>query len=89
MVFVVLRHGESEWNKLNKFTGLTNVALSEQGKQEARLAGNLLKNCFFDFVFSSQLERTIHTAKIIADEYNKTSSKISSFSILFPNEYSL
>src|SRR6056300_1707621 len=70
MVFVVLRHGESEWNKLNKFTGLTDVALSEQGKQEARLAGNLLKNCFFDFVFSSQLERTIHTAKIIADVQN-------------------
>ena len=70
MVFVILRHGESEWNKLNKFTGLTDVALSEQGKQEARLAGNLLKNCFFDFVFSSQLERTIHTAKIIADVQN-------------------
>jgi len=70
MVFVILRHGESEWNKLNKFTGLTDVALSEQGKQEARLAGNLLKNSFFDFVFSSQLERTIHTAKIIADVQN-------------------
>lgn len=70
MVFVVLRHGESEWNKLNKFTGLTDVALGEQGKQEARLAGNLLKNSFFDFVFSSQLERTIHTAKIIADVQN-------------------
>lgn len=70
MVFVVLRHGESEWNKLNKFTGLTNVALSEQGKQEARLAGNLLKDQFFDFIFSSQLERTIHTAKIIADVQN-------------------
>ena len=70
MVFVVLRHGESEWNKLNKFTGHIDVPLSEQGKNEARLAGNLLKDCFFDFIFSSQLERTIHTANIIADIQN-------------------
>lgn len=70
MVFVVLRHGQSEWNKLNKFTGLTDVALSEQGKQEARLAGNLLKDCHFDFIFSSQLERTIHSANIIAKVQN-------------------
>lgn len=70
MVFVVLRHGQSEWNKLNKFTGLTDVELSEQGKQEARLAGNLLKDCHFDFIFSSQLERTIHSANIIAKVQN-------------------
>lgn len=70
MVFVVLRHGESEWNKLNKFTGLTDVELSEQGKQEARLAGNLLKDYHFDFIFSSQLERTIHSANIIAKVQN-------------------
>lgn len=70
MVFVVLRHGESEWNKLNKFTGLTDVELSEQGKQEAIAAGMLLKNCFFDFIFCSQLKRTVHSAKIIADIQN-------------------
>ena len=70
MVFVILRHGESEWNKLNKFTGLTDVELSEQGKREARLAGNILKDCHFDFIFSSQLKRTIHTAQIIADIQN-------------------
>lgn len=70
MVFVVLRHGESEWNKLNKFTGLTDVGLSEQGKKEARLAGDLLKDCHFDFIYSSQLERTIHTANIIAKVQN-------------------
>lgn len=70
MVFVVLRHGESEWNKLNKFTGLTDVELSEQGKKEARLAGDLLKDCHFDFIYSSQLERTIHTANIIAKVQN-------------------
>ena len=70
MVFVVLRHGESEWNKLNKFTGLTDVGLSDNGKQEAIAAGMLLKNCFFDFIFCSQLKRTVHTAKIIADIQN-------------------
>ncbi len=70
MVFVVLRHGQSEWNKLNKFTGLTDVGLSDNGKQEAIAAGMLLKNCFFDFIFCSQLKRTVHTAKIIADIQN-------------------
>ena len=67
MTLVILRHGESEWNKLNKFTGLTDVGLSDNGKQEATTAGNILKKYKFDRIFSSNLQRTIQTADIIAN----------------------
>jgi enolase len=66
MVFIVLRHGESVWNKENRFTGLTDVLLSENGKMEAREAGYILRNVPFDTVFTSTLQRTIDTGSIIA-----------------------
>ena len=66
MVLIVLRHGESEWNKLNRFTGLTDVELSDVGKEEAVEAGQILRACVFDHIFSSNLTRTIQTAELIA-----------------------
>ena len=68
MVLIVVRHGESEWNKLNQFTGTTDVSLSENGITEAKIAGKMLKNYKFDFVFTSQLNRTFETSKIIMDQ---------------------
>lgn len=67
MVLVVLRHGESEWNHLNKFTGITDVMLSNNGRNEAADAGAILQHCEFDAIFTSDLVRTIETAQIIAD----------------------
>lgn len=66
---VLVRHGESEWNKLNLFTGWTDVDLSEKGHQEAIKAGELLKeNGFhFDIAFTSYLKRAIHTLNHILD----------------------
>lgn len=63
MKLVLLRHGESEWNKLNLFTGWTDVELSETGVQEAKNAGKLLKaeGYDFDLCFTSYLKRAIHT----------------------------
>ena len=58
MVLIILRHGESEWNKLNKFTGLIDIELSNGGKQEATSAGEILRGCRFDHIFSSDLTRT-------------------------------
>lgn len=60
---VLLRHGESTWNKENKFTGWTDVPLSEKGVQEAIAAGNYLKEkkFHFDVVYTSVLRRAIHT----------------------------
>lgn len=60
---VLLRHGESEWNKLNLFTGWRDVPLSEQGEREAREAGRIMQagGLTFDVVFTSLLSRAIKT----------------------------
>ena len=67
---VLLRHGESIWNKENLFTGWTDVDLSEQGKAEAKRAGELLKaeGFAFDVAFTSVLKRAIRTLWIALDE---------------------
>ena len=77
MVLIVLRHGESEWNKLNKFTGLTDVLLSDNGKKEATISGEILNGCKFDHIFASNLTRTIQTAEIIANSQHYTNPIIS------------
>jgi 2,3-bisphosphoglycerate-dependent phosphoglycerate mutase len=58
---VLLRHGESEWNKENRFTGWTDVDLSERGINEAREAGKVLREngFFFDLAYTSFLKRAI------------------------------
>jgi len=67
---VLLRHGESIWNKENLFTGWTDVDLSDQGKSEAKRAGELLKSggFVFDLAFTSVLKRAIRTLWITLDE---------------------
>jgi 2,3-bisphosphoglycerate-dependent phosphoglycerate mutase len=67
---VLLRHGESIWNKENLFTGWTDVDLSELGKHEAKRAGELLKveGFGFDVAFTSLLKRAIRTLWITLDE---------------------
>lgn len=67
---VLLRHGESIWNKENRFTGWTDVDLSERGIEEAREAGRILKRegYTFDLAFTSVLKRAIRTLWIVQDE---------------------
>jgi 2,3-bisphosphoglycerate-dependent phosphoglycerate mutase len=67
---VLIRHGESVWNKENLFTGWTDVDISERGQQESRLAGQALKThgMSFDIAFTSVLKRAIRTMWIILDE---------------------
>ncbi len=67
---VLLRHGESTWNKENRFTGWIDVALSEKGEQEAKTAGLLLKqNGFvFDVAYTSLLKRAIKTLWIVLED---------------------
>lgn len=67
---VLLRHGESIWNKENRFTGWTDVDLSEKGIQEAKYAGNILraKGFSFDMAYTSYLRRAIRTLWIALDE---------------------
>ncbi len=70
---VLVRHGESEWNKLNLFTGWTDVDLSEKGHEEAAAAGKLLKAEGYDFdvAYTSYLKRAIHTLNHILDEMDR------------------
>ena len=67
---VLLRHGESVWNKENRFTGWTDVPLSEKGIEEARKAGRLLheEGYTFDIAFTSLLKRAIKTLWIVLEE---------------------
>jgi 2,3-bisphosphoglycerate-dependent phosphoglycerate mutase len=67
---VLIRHGESEWNKENRFTGWKDVDLSEKGRTEAHAAGKLLKEqgYTFDEAYTSVLKRAIRTLWIILDE---------------------
>ncbi len=69
---VLLRHGESIWNKENRFTGWTDVDLSEKGFREATRAGKVLKKegYTFDVAFTSMLKRAIRTLWIVQDEMN-------------------
>ena len=67
---VLLRHGESEWNRENRFTGWVDVDLSEKGRDEARAAGQLLKaeGYAFDYSFTSVLLRAIRTHWLVLEE---------------------
>ena len=70
---VLLRHGESTWNRENRFTGWTDVDLSDAGREEARRAGQLLKQegFVFDVAYTSVLKRAIRTLWIVLDEIDQ------------------
>lgn len=67
---VLIRHGESEWNKANLFTGWSDVELSEKGIEEAKEGGRILKEEGYDFdiCYTSYLKRAIHTLQYVLDE---------------------
>lgn len=70
MKLVLLRHGQSEWNKLNLFTGWKDIDLSEKGVEEAKSAGRKLKEAGieFDMAYTSYLKRAIKTLNIALEE---------------------
>lgn len=73
MQLVLIRHGESEWNKLNLFTGWTDVDLTETGRAEAGAGGKALKDQGFDFdiCYTSYLKRAIHTLNLVLKELDR------------------
>ncbi len=77
-VLVLVRHGESEWNRLNLFTGWKNPDLTEKGLIEARVAGRLIKyeGIKFDHAFTSGLIRAQRTLDIILGELNQSAVPI-------------
>ena len=70
---VLLRHGESDWNRENRFTGWVDVDLSAKGVEEARAAGKLLRDagCRFDLAFTSLLKRAIRTLWVALEELDQ------------------
>lgn len=73
MTLVLLRHGESVWNKENRFTGWTDVELSDTGRQEAAGAGKLLQTHGLDFdrCYTSYLKRAIHTLNLALEAMDR------------------
>jgi len=71
---ILVRHGQSLWNKERKFTGFMDIELSKNGESEAEYAGNLIKglNIELDAFFTSQLKRAINTLDIILKVLNKS-----------------
>ena len=73
MKLVLIRHGESEWNLENRFTGWKDVDLSPKGIEEAKAAGKILKemNLTFDVAYTSYLKRAIKTLNIVLEEMDE------------------
>ena len=75
---ILVRHGQSLWNKERRFTGWADIDLTEKGKLEAKLAGKLIKelNIKFDFCFTSKLKRATNSLKIILNTVDESNLKI-------------
>ncbi len=69
---ILIRHGESQWNLENRFTGWVDVPLSPKGEQEAKAAAELLKSYTFDKAFTSKLKRANNTLAFILKASNQT-----------------
>jgi 2,3-bisphosphoglycerate-dependent phosphoglycerate mutase len=74
---ILIRHGQSLWNKERRFTGWADIDLTDQGKREAKDAGLLIKklNIKFDAYFTSELKRAVNTLNIILKELNEPNAK--------------
>ncbi len=88
-MLVLIRHGQSEWNKLNLFTGWNDVALSECGIEEARKAGRALRDAgiTFDIAFTSALKRAQHTLELILEELDQSDIPIERNQALNERDY--
>ena len=67
-LLVIIRHGQSQWNLENRFTGIMDVPLTETGIKEAHVAGKKIKNIVFDHAFTSLLIRAQETLQIVLEE---------------------
>jgi probable phosphoglycerate mutase len=67
--FLIIRHGETDWNRAGKFQGQIDVPLNDNGRNQGRLAGEFLKDTAIDFAYSSPMERPYETAAIILQHH--------------------
>lgn len=84
---VLVRHGQSEWNLLGQWTGLTDVELTEDGRSEARRAGQTLEDIDLHRAYTSQLKRAKHTLDHIVEHLNKADVERSEHAELNERDY--
>ncbi len=84
---VLLRHGESQWNLENRFTGWVDVPLSPRGKQEAKEAGQKLQTFRFNHAFTSVLTRAIKTLEIVLEVIGQTDLQVEKHQALNERKY--
>ena len=86
---ILVRHGQSQWNKEKRFTGWMDIDLTDKGKSEAKQAGELIKelNINFDFCFTSNLKRSINTAEIILKNLNNKNIEVVKTDLLNERHY--
>jgi len=86
---ILVRHGQSQWNKEKRFTGWADIGLTEKGKSEGKYAGQLIKNLNikFDACFTSKLKRAVNTLEIILKVLNKNNVKVYKTSALNERHY--
>jgi 2,3-bisphosphoglycerate-dependent phosphoglycerate mutase len=86
-LLVLVRHGESQWNLENKFTGWVDVPLTDTGRREAARAGAQLRGTHFDIAFSSLLQRANETFDIIVRELGQTDLPVTKHQALNERHY--
>ncbi|MFT3704615.1 MAG: 2,3-bisphosphoglycerate-dependent phosphoglycerate mutase [Agriterribacter sp.] len=86
-LLVIVRHGQSQWNLENRFTGDVDVPLTDAGRAEAKAAGKKLSNIVFDECFTSTLERAQETLQIILEETHQTQLKTTKNAALNERSY--
>lgn len=84
---VLTRHGESEWNLAGKWTGWTDVSITEKGAVDARKMGELLQGIHFDKIYTSQLKRTVETLENILQTQGQISAEYSQIAALDERDY--
>lgn len=84
---VLVRHGESEWNLLGKWTGWTDVSITEKGANDAKKMGELLKDIHFDDVYTSKLKRTIETMENVLETQGQSGASYEAVEALNERDY--
>lgn len=86
-ILVLVRHGESEWNAKNVWTGLTDIPLTQKGRDEAKAAAGLLRDIAFDVAFTSNLVRAQETLTIILDQLHESDISVTRDGALNERDY--
>ena len=84
---VLVRHGESEWNLLGKWTGWTDVSLTDKGASDAEKMGELIKDIHFDDIYTSKLKRTVETMQSVLKTQGQAGAPYESVAELNERDY--